>query len=63
MTFSKQERDHIDILFDAIKNEEEPTRRWNVLIAQEDRKNLIKIVQTLLREKENNLCVNHTKTS
>jgi len=45
------EKDHIDILFDAIKNEEDSTRRWNVLLAQEDRKKLIKIVQTLMSEK------------
>lgn len=51
------ERDNIDILFDAIKNEEDSTKRWNVLIAQEDRKNLIKIVQSLMR------CVKPTKTS
>ena len=57
------EREHIDILFDAIKNEEDITRRWSVLIAQEDRKKLIKIVQTLLSEKENALCVNPTKAS
>ena len=57
------EREHTDILFDAIKNEEDSTKRWNVLIAQEDRKKLIKIVQTLLSEKENALCVNPTKAS
>lgn len=57
------ERDHTDILFDAIKNEEDSTKRWNVLIAQEDRKKLIKIVQTLLSEKENALCVKPTKAS
>jgi hypothetical protein len=57
------ERDHIDILFDAIKNEEDQTRRWNVLIAQQDRKNLIKIVQKLIGEKENALCVKPTKAS
>ena len=56
-------RDHTDILFDAIKNEEDSTKRWNVLIAQEDRKKLIKIVQTLLSEKENALCVKPTKAS
>ena len=57
------ERDNIDILFDAIKNEEDSTKRWNVLIAQEDRKNLIKIVQALISEKENLWCVKPTKTS
>jgi hypothetical protein len=57
------ERDNVDILFDAIKNEEDSTKRWNVLIAQEDRKNLIKIVQTLISEKENLWCVKPTKTS
>ena len=57
------ERDNIDILFDAIKNEEDSTRRWNVLIAQEDRKKLIKIVQALMSEKENLRCVKPTKTS
>ena len=57
------ERDNIDILFDAIKNEEDSTKRWNVLIAQEDRKNLIKIVQSLMSEKENLWCVKPTKTS
>jgi len=57
------ERDNIDILFDAIKNEEDSTKRWNVLIAQEDRKNLIKIVQVLMNEKENLWCVKPTKTS
>lgn len=57
------ERDNIDILFDAIRNEEDSTKRWNVLIAQEDRKKLIKIVQTLVSEKENLWCVKPTKTS
>jgi len=57
------EKDHIDILFDAIKNEEDSTRRWNVLLAQEDRKKLIKIVQTLLSEKENTLSVKLPKAS
>lgn len=57
------ERDNIDILFDAIKNEEDSTKRWNVLIAQEDRKNLIKIVQSLMSEKENLWCVKPTKAS
>jgi hypothetical protein len=57
------EKDHIDILFDAIKNEEDSTRRWNVLLAQEDRKKLIKIVQTLMGEKENTLSVKLPKSS
>lgn len=57
------EKDHIDILFDAIKNEEDSTRRWNVLLAQEDRKKLIKIVQTLMGEKENTLSVKLPKAS
>lgn len=57
------EKDHIDILFDAIKNEEDSTRRWNVLLAQEDRKKLIKIVQTLMGEKENALSVKLPKAS